>query len=78
MKLHIIETEDKDGLLREAMTIDNKKEIHVFPLCESPEDAIIGRCLISCSEIAEYMKLAFEAGKRGEEFEIELEKGITD
>lgn len=44
---------------------------HVGPLCECPEDAIIGRDLISCNTIIEYMKLAYEAGKNGEEFIVE-------
>ena len=40
----------------------------VHPLCECPEDAIIGRGLISCSRIIELMQLAYNAGKNGEDF----------
>jgi hypothetical protein len=41
---------------------------YVDPLFEHPEDAIIGRSLVSYDEIIEYMKKAFEADKNGEEF----------
>jgi len=53
--------------------ISDKKTqtISVYPLSECPEDAIIGRDLISCGEIANLMKIAYEAGKNGEELEIE-------
>lgn len=42
----------------------------VYPLCECPEDAIIGRSLISCSRILDLMLLAYNAGKNGEELTI--------
>jgi hypothetical protein len=78
MTVRIVESEDRDGLTREEMGIDGKEVLHVYPLCESPEDAIIGRGLVSCSEVAEFMKKAYDAGRRGEEFDIELEKGRED
>lgn len=51
--------------------VKNSIYFSVYPLCECPEDAIIGRDLISCDEIAEAMKVAYEAGKAGEDFIIE-------
>lgn len=44
---------------------------YVYPLHECPEDACIERDLLSCSTIIDYMKLAYEAGKNGEELTIE-------
>lgn len=52
------------------MYIDDKYVVGVASLSECPEDAIIGRSLISCSDICEYMKLAYDAGCRGEEFAV--------
>lgn len=45
----------------------------VYPLYECPEDAIIGRSLISCSRIIDLMLLAYNAGKNGEELTITKE-----
>jgi hypothetical protein len=59
-----------DDSTKEQLIIDGKERAYVGSLSECPEDAIIGRSLISCNEIADYMKEAFEAGKRGEELEI--------
>lgn len=46
------------------------KELQVNALCECPEDATIERDLVSCNDILEYMKLAYEAGKNGEPFTV--------
>lgn len=65
-----------DDLAADEMTLmdDEGNRIgheYVGPLCECPEDAIIGRDLISCNTIISYMKKAYNAGKNGEEFVIE-------
>lgn len=62
-----------DDTPKEKLIIDGKQRARVSSLCECPEDAIIGRDLISCNDIANYMKEAYEAGKRGEEFTITSE-----
>ena len=66
-------SEEDDYGISDDMTVldDTGKQIaceSVYPLCECPEDAIIGRGLISCSRIIDLMKLAYQAGKNGEEF----------
>jgi hypothetical protein len=66
MKVEVISTTDIDGYERERMIINGKESVNVGPLCECPEDAIIGRDLISCIEILDLMRIAFEAGKSGE------------
>lgn len=75
MKITIYTGNNYDDLETQVMNIETNVGEHsgfsVYPLCECPEDAIIGRDLISCNEIAEAMKIAYEAGKAGEDFLIE-------
>lgn len=71
MKIIIKSFTDPDYLIHEKMEIDGKEALSVGPLCECPEDAIIGRDLISCNDVADYMQKAYDAGKNGEEFSIE-------
>jgi len=70
MQIEIITGENRDDLGWEQMKIDGKNRLSVYPLNECPEDATIERGLISCVEIAELMKAAYEAGKCGEELSI--------
>lgn len=72
MKITItIEKDDDDQ--RQTMVIDGEERCYVGPLWECPEDAIIGRSLISCTEISDFMREAYEAGKRGEDFDVTTE-----
>jgi hypothetical protein len=45
----------------EVMFINGKESLYVYDLSECPEDASIGRDLVSCSDVAAYMEMA--AGK---------------
>lgn len=74
MKIVIKQSEDHNGELCENMEINGKDSLSVGPLCECPEDAIIGRDLVSCSDVARYMRAAYDAGKNGEELSIETIK----
>lgn len=78
MKIKITVGNNYDGCEWQEMSIDDKHVASVYPLYECPEDAIIGRDLISCKEIVSYMKQAYEAGKRGEEFEVEEVKDADE
>lgn len=77
MKIIYSETENVyDDLAADEMTVlgaDGTKIAHEYvgPLCECPEDAIIGRDLISCGAIISYMRKAYEAGVNGEPFIVE-------
>lgn len=77
-------TDDYTDLLHEDMDVfDNEGKIiaqeSVYPFNECPEDAIIGRGLVSCSRIYNFMKLAYEAGKNGEPLEyIYTEEEVDD
>lgn len=78
MKIIYSRTENVDGCdnCSDTMLVYDKdgKMVggeYVGPLCECPEDAIIGRSLISCDDIVSYMRKAYEAGRNGEEFVVE-------
>jgi hypothetical protein len=74
MEIVIKGSSDDYGMASEALVIDGKEVESVFPLCECPEDAIIGRALISCSDIAKYMQMAYEIGKSGQPMTVRTEQ----
>lgn len=49
--------------------IDEKIIKEIYP--PEPEDAIIGRDLMDGNDIIKFIKLGYEAGKKGEVLEIE-------
>lgn len=83
MTIKFRENDNVDGYDSRAEQMDvydpNGKRIggeYVSPLCECPEDAIIGRSLVSCATIIDYMRKAYEAGKNGEDFKVENEEWL--
>jgi len=65
----VVKSSDGDyGDTREWLIINGKQRLCVGPLCECPEDAIIGRDLVSCNDVVNYMKEAYDAAKKGEAF----------
>ena len=73
MKIKITVSENLDGAEIQEMTIDGEDRMSVYPLYECPEDAIIGRDLVSCEDVAKLMEEAYEAGENGEEFVLVIE-----
>jgi hypothetical protein len=67
--------EDSDCCQHQEMIIDGKESVSVHPLSECPEDAIIERDLVSCTDIVTFMQLAYNAGKNGEEFNYFTSEG---
>ena len=67
MLVEIFVSENSDGAEANRMLIDGKEVCSVYPLYECPEDAIIGRDLISCREIYALMERAYNAGRAGDE-----------
>jgi hypothetical protein len=55
----------------QEMFIDGDSVLFVKDLWETPEDACLGRDLVSPSQVVYFMKKAFGAGRRGEEFTVE-------
>jgi len=68
----VITDSSNDYRSMEEMSIDGKHVLTVADLSECPEDAIIGRDLVSCGDVVNYMELAHKAGKAGEPFEVEF------
>ena len=60
------------GEIRERLIIDGMQCLSVGPLCECPEDAVIGRDLVSCRDVVDYMKKAYDAAARGEPFNVQV------
>jgi hypothetical protein len=71
MKVIIEISHNGDGAEKNKMIIEDKS-IYIYPLYECPEDATLERDMISGQEIFGYMKLAHEAGLKGEKLELEL------
>lgn len=70
MKLVIksVNSEDKDGRI-EKLEINGEHKLSVSDLWDCPEDAIIGRGIVSINEIVNLMHQAYIAGKNGEEWD---------
>lgn len=64
MKIVIEKSTNSDGLETQDMSIDGKFELVVHPIGDM---AIYP---VACERIAELMKRAFQAGKRGEKLEV--------
>jgi hypothetical protein len=62
----------RDGRNALQIEVDGKDEFHVWD--DEPEDSNLYRTFSPCFSIPRLMKLAHEAGKRGEEFIVEEEK----
>jgi|WetSurMetagenome_2_1015567.scaffolds.fasta_scaffold618271_3 hypothetical protein len=62
-----------EGFETQSMKIDGQRKLNVHPLCECSEDAIIERDLVSCEQVADFMKEAYDAALRGEEFNVFIE-----
>ena len=72
MKITLSRCIDVEDCARHQLTIDGKVSDTIVPLCECPEDAIIRRDLIGGDRLIEYIKMGYEAGKRGEEITVEV------
>lgn len=78
MDIVLYQWEDKNYDRFDRLDINNKKSLQVGPLYECPEDAVIGRDLVSCSDVLGFIEEAYEAGKRGEKLTITLYKKDPD
>jgi len=74
MIIKILRGQNGDGCDWERMDCVGEFTINTYPLYDCPEDATLSRDLISCSEIADYMKIAYEHGKNGEDFTVTVEE----
>lgn len=63
-----------DYATRDTLEVNGKQIFRVAPLCECPEDAIIGRDLISSSDIASFLE-SFLIENRGKKVKFVYEEG---
>ena len=63
-----VEEDNDDDCFTSQTLFENDVEIaNVSDLCDCPEDAIIGRDLVDCNDIQEWIKYGYDAAKRGDE-----------
>lgn len=56
MKIRVYHFIDDDGYNSQWLYIDNEEVLYMYDLNETPEDAVIGRDLISCEQIGELIR----------------------
>lgn len=59
---------------KHELTIDGKHNRSIGPLCDCPEDAIIGRDLIDGYHLIRYIQMGYDAAQRGEALDIMITK----
>jgi hypothetical protein len=70
MKIVLTSGLNGDGLTYHELEVDGQGVVSIYPLCDCPEDAIIGRILVSGDDIISLMRSAYEEGLAGGEFEV--------
>lgn len=78
MKTIILEkSKDSEDCERHQLLMDGESIVSIHPLWDCPEDAIIGRGLLSGYDIIEFIKLGIELGKKGEDIQV-VEKEVNE
>lgn len=70
MEVKVISGRNYDGYETLSIEVDGRSVANVYPLYECPEDALLERDLSFAYDIPELMHAAYEAGRRGEPFNI--------
>lgn len=70
MKVLIQTSENSDGAMIQKIVFNDTTERHFYPLYECPEDATLERDMTNADDIAAYIKMGYDAAKRGEDLEI--------
>ena len=70
MKIELVISEYDEYECSHEVFVDEKSIAGVHNLYECPEDAIIGRDLLDGNHVIEFIKLGYNAAKRGEELEV--------
>lgn len=71
-----MDPEGYEGAVRYELLVNEKPEIRVGYIC--PEDATFNRDLSFVYSIPALMKMAYEAGKNGEEFSVESKEELDE
>jgi len=67
-------TQRNDYKTKQVLYVDTDERLGVYDLSECPEDAIIGRDLVDCDDIAKYIKMGAMLAREGFELVINSEK----
>ena len=78
MKVVLTIKQDDEGQERHKLEMDGRFVLRVIPLCECPEDAIIGGDLVDGCQVMELMEDAYKAGLRQEHWEFETVNKSAD
>lgn len=71
MRITVLETISDDRTYESLeIALDEKTKFHVCS-SDSPEDNTLSRNFSDCYDIPELLRKAYEAGRNGEEFELE-------
>ena len=65
MRILIEKTTNADGLPVQEMSIDDHQALTVHPIDDVPIEQ-----MVSCEDVVQYMRRAFQAAKRGETLEV--------
>ena len=69
------QVDDYEGDTTHWLLIDGKLNKCIRSLSECPEDARIGRDLMGGGEIIDYIRMGYDAAKRGEPLDVEVVRG---
>jgi len=73
-KFLTVVTQRNDYRTKQVLYIDTDEQLGVYDLSECPEDAIIGRDLVDCDDIAKYIKMGAMFAREGFRLVINSEK----
>lgn len=69
--IRVEEDNDDDCFTRQTLFANDEEIANVNDLQDCPEDAIIGRDLVDCNDIQEWIRYGYDAAKRGDELVFE-------
>lgn len=78
MKVKVITESDNWGYEALMIVVDGDDVFSVSTSPDSPEDNCLSRDLSDCFKIDDLMKLAYEAGRAGEEFTVEHKEIVEE
>ena len=65
IEIEVIEDSDDYGDISQSLMIDGDEKLSVRSLYESPEDAIIGRDLVDCNDISNWIEYGYNKAREG-------------
>ena len=78
MKIEVINGSDSNDYARIEIGVDGRSYVHAHCLCECPEDAMLERDLGFVYDIVPLMRMAHEAGCRGEPLDVIVSSAVDE